>query len=60
MTVLELPKISSTKLDVKKSLIVTLGMILFSNSLAQKVSEIVSISSFISEVEAAGFLYVLC
>jgi ATP:ADP antiporter, AAA family len=40
-------------------LVLVLGFALFSNALAQKVSEIVSISSFLSDVGAPQFLLVL-
>ncbi len=41
------------------SLLLVLGFVLFSNSLAQKVSEIASISNFLSNVGPPQFLIVL-
>lgn len=59
MGTLQLTKISRSSPSIEKTLLIGLGLIFFSNSLAQKVSEIVSTSSFISEVNAENFLYVL-
>lgn len=57
---LQLPKIARTQRDIHRGFLFALGFIIFGNAFAQKISEIVSVSSFISEVNANNFLYVLC